>query len=146
MAKVLLFIREASVGRISCRRDCSIDQLNKTPALPVGHDETLNPGPQAVQCVLAFALSSFTGTAAMANPLVAPIIGFLGRLSFPRLFVLAAGLWALDMVIPDFIPFIDELLLGIGTLLLASFRKRKDPAVNAQDPLRKPPIEGERAQ
>ena len=81
----------------------------------------------------------------MANPLVAPIIGFLGRLSFPRLFILAASLWALDMVIPDFIPFIDELLLGIGTLLLASFRKRKDskdPAV----PNAKPPIEGERAQ
>ena len=81
----------------------------------------------------------------MANPLVAPIIGFLGRLSFPRLFILAASLWALDMVIPDFIPFIDELLLGIGTLLLASFRKRKDPKDPAM-PTAKPPIEGERAQ
>jgi Family of unknown function (DUF6116) len=69
----------------------------------------------------------------MANPLVAPIIGFLGRLSFPRLFVLAAALWALDMVIPDFIPC-------IGTLLLASFRKRKEPQVQ----MPKPPIEGER--
>lgn len=77
----------------------------------------------------------------MANPLVIPILSFLGRLSFPRLFILAASLWALDMVIPDFIPFIDELLLGIGTLLLASFRKRKEPD---QGP--KPPIEGERAQ
>jgi hypothetical protein len=75
----------------------------------------------------------------MANPLVAPILGFLGRLSFPRLFMLAAALWALDMVVPDFIPFIDELMLGIGTLLLASFRKRKDPEVQM-----KPPIEGER--
>ena len=77
----------------------------------------------------------------MANPLLSPILGFLGRLSFPRLFVLAASLWALDMVIPDFIPFIDELLLGIGTLLLASFRKRKTPEVQGQQ---KPPIEGER--
>jgi hypothetical protein len=77
----------------------------------------------------------------MANPLISPILGFLGRLSFPRLFVLAASLWALDMVIPDFIPFIDELLLGIGTLLLASFRKRKTPEVQGQQ---KPPIEGER--
>ena len=75
----------------------------------------------------------------MANPLVTPILGFLGRLSFPRLFMLAAALWGLDMVIPDFIPFIDELMLGIGTLLLASFRKRKDPEAQA-----KPPIEGER--
>jgi hypothetical protein len=76
----------------------------------------------------------------MASPLVTPILGFLGRLSFPRLFILAATLWALDMVIPDFIPFIDELLLGIGTLLLASFRKRKEPIA----PASKPPIEGER--
>lgn len=65
----------------------------------------------------------------MASPLVAPILGFLSRLSFPRLFLLAASLWALDMVVPDFIPFIDELLLGIGTLLLASFRKRRTPEV-----------------
>jgi hypothetical protein len=81
----------------------------------------------------------------MANPLLSPILGFLGRLSFPRLFVLAASLWALDMVIPDFIPFIDELLLGIGTLLLASFRKRKTPEVQGQvQGQQKPPIEGER--
>lgn len=77
----------------------------------------------------------------MANPLVAPLLGFLGRLSFPRLFVIAATLWAIDMVIPDFIPFIDELLLGIGTLLLASLRKRRAPEV----PSNKPPIEGQRS-
>lgn len=80
----------------------------------------------------------------MANPLVAPILGFLGRLSFPRLFVIAAVLWAVDMVVPDVIPFIDELLLGIATLLLASFRKRKAPAV-AETPAAKPPIEGQRS-
>ncbi|MBX3710879.1 MAG: hypothetical protein KF800_02810 [Lysobacter sp.] len=71
----------------------------------------------------------------MASPLVAPILGFLSRLSFPRLFLLAAALWAVDMVVPDFIPFIDELLLGIATLLLASFRKRKAPDVNAAKPV-----------
>lgn len=80
----------------------------------------------------------------MANPLVAPLLGFLGRLSFPRLFLIAAALWAADMVVPDFIPFIDELLLGIGTLLLASFRKRKD-AVPPEAPPAKPPIEGQRS-
>lgn len=80
----------------------------------------------------------------MASPLVAPILGFLGRLSFPRLFVIAAVLWAVDMVVPDFIPFIDELLLGIATLLLASFRKRKAPAVT-DAPAAKPPIEGQRS-
>lgn len=70
----------------------------------------------------------------MASPLVAPILGFLSRLSFPRLFLLAAALWAVDMVVPDFIPFIDELLLGIATLLLASFRKAKAPEVDSAKP------------
>jgi hypothetical protein len=70
----------------------------------------------------------------MASPLVAPILGFLSRLSFPRLFLLAAALWAVDMVVPDFIPFIDELLLGIATLLLASFRKRRTPDLDTAKP------------
>ncbi|BAV97468.1 hypothetical protein ABIE09_004757 [Lysobacter enzymogenes] len=65
----------------------------------------------------------------MANPLLAPLMGFLGRLSYPRLFLLTAGLFALDLVVPDFIPFIDELLLGLGTLLLANWKKRKQPSI-----------------
>lgn len=63
----------------------------------------------------------------MANPLLAPLMGFLGRLSYPRLFMLTAALFAFDMVIPDIVPFADEILLGLGTLLLANFKKRKEP-------------------
>lgn len=64
----------------------------------------------------------------MANPLLAPLMGFLGRLSYPRLFMLTAALFAFDLVIPDFVPFADEILLGLGTLLLANLRKRKAPS------------------
>ena len=67
----------------------------------------------------------------MANPLLSPVMRFLGSLSYPRLFALTAALFAFDMVIPDFVPLVDELLLGLGTLLLANWKKRKDPA----DPL-----------
>ena len=74
----------------------------------------------------------------MANPLLAPVLGFLGKLSYPRLFALTAALFALDVVTPDLVPFADELLLGLGTLLLANWKKRKEPA--ASD---KPPIDGE---
>ena len=74
----------------------------------------------------------------MANPLLAPVLGFLGKLSYPRLFTLSAILFAIDLVVPDFIPFADELLLGLGTLLLANWKRRKDPEVPG-----KPPIEGE---
>jgi len=52
---------------------------------------------------------------------------FLGRLSYPRLFALTAALFAVDLVVPDMIPLVDELLLGLGTLLLANWKKRKDP-------------------
>ncbi|MDI1253565.1 DUF6116 family protein [Thermomonas sp.] len=74
----------------------------------------------------------------MLNPLLAPLLRFFGRLSYPRLFVLTAALFALDVVIPDFIPFADEILLGLGTLLLANWKKRKEPV--ASD---KPPIDSE---
>lgn len=74
----------------------------------------------------------------MVNPLLAPLLRFFGRLSYPRLFALTAALFALDVVIPDFVPFADEILLGLGTLLLANWKKRKPSAASA-----KPPIDSE---
>lgn len=74
----------------------------------------------------------------MVNPLLAPLLRFSARLSYPRLFMVTAALFALDVVIPDFIPFVDEILLGLGTLLLANWKKRKEPAAPG-----KPPIDGE---
>lgn len=76
----------------------------------------------------------------MANPLLAPILGFASKLRFPTLFLVIAGLFAFDLVIPDFIPFLDEILLGLGTVLLASWKNRKAPVGSTN---RNPPIEGE---
>lgn len=59
----------------------------------------------------------------MPNLLIAPLLRWLGRLSFPRLFLLSAVLFVLDLLVPDVIPFADELLLGMGTLLLARWKK-----------------------
>lgn len=60
----------------------------------------------------------------MANPLLAPLLRWLGKLSYPRMFLLFAGLFLADVVIPDLIPFVDEILLGLGTLLLANWKNR----------------------
>jgi hypothetical protein len=60
----------------------------------------------------------------MANLLLSPLLRWFERLSYPRLFMVAAVLFVLDVIIPDFIPFADELLLGLGTLLLANWKKR----------------------
>ncbi len=60
----------------------------------------------------------------MTTPQTTLIRGFLGRLRFPQLFLLAAGLFLFDLIVPDFLPFIDEVLLAIGTLLLGSLEKK----------------------
>ncbi len=63
----------------------------------------------------------------MSNPLLGPILGYARRLRFPTLFLLVATLFVVDLLIPDVIPFIDEIMLGLGTILLASWKGRKDP-------------------
>lgn len=67
---------------------------------------------------------------------LAPALRWLGRLSYPRLFAVSAALFALTVVVPDPIPLVDELLLGLGTLLLARLKRPKDEAGTP------PPIDG----
>ena len=49
---------------------------------------------------------------------------FAAGLRFPTLFKLVATLFVVDLVMPDLIPFMDEILLALGTLLLAGLRVR----------------------
>lgn len=49
----------------------------------------------------------------------------VAQLRFPKLFALTAALFAVDLVVPDFIPFADELLLALATALLGSWRSRR---------------------
>jgi hypothetical protein len=51
---------------------------------------------------------------------------FARRLRFPQLFWLTAVLFVLDLLIPDLIPFADEILLGLATLLLGSWKQKND--------------------
>lgn len=69
----------------------------------------------------------------MANPMLLPVLEWARRLRFPTLFKLTAGLFAVTLVLPDPILFVDELLLGMGTLLLANWKSR---------PPAKPPLQG----
>lgn len=52
-----------------------------------------------------------------------PILQRLGQLRFKNLFLIAAALLLIDLAIPDFIPLIDEILLGILTIVFWSWRK-----------------------
>ena len=57
---------------------------------------------------------------------------FAGGLRYPTLFGLVAALFVIDLVVPDLIPFIDEILLALGTLLLGALRKRRAPPLESE--------------
>ena len=59
------------------------------------------------------------------------------KLRFPILLAITGSLFVFDMFIPDFLPFVDEILLGLVTVVLANLRKRKDPVVIEQEPEQK---------
>jgi hypothetical protein len=61
------------------------------------------------------------------SALVGWLIARVARLRFPNLFMVTALLFVLNLVVPDVIPFIDEILLGLGTALLGSLRKGRAP-------------------
>lgn len=63
----------------------------------------------------------------MFKLIIAPLIAYLVKLRFPVLFAITAVLFILDSFIPDAIPFVDEILLGLGAALLGSWKKRKEP-------------------
>ncbi len=63
----------------------------------------------------------------MPNPILAPLLRWLGRLSYPKLFLVAAALFMANLFIPDPLPFVDELLLGLGTLLISRRKRRPEP-------------------
>jgi hypothetical protein len=63
----------------------------------------------------------------MTNPLTGPFLAYASRLRFPTLFKITLGIFLVDLVVPDFIPFVYEILLGLGALLFASWQKRQEP-------------------
>jgi len=70
--------------------------------------------------------------------LPALIARFAGRLRFPQLFLFTGALFLLDLLVPDLIPFADEVLLGLITLLFGTWRKTNPPEITT--PSDKPPM------
>lgn len=73
------------------------------------------------------------------------------NLRFPGLFALLAVVTLLDVLIPDFIPFVDEIILALLTMLFALWKDRRTatrpdvtdapPLPQAQPPLPPTPPE-----
>lgn len=53
------------------------------------------------------------------------ILAYLVQLRFRYLFLVTAEVFAVDLVVPDLIPFVDELLFGALTLLFAAWKRDK---------------------
>lgn len=62
----------------------------------------------------------------MSNPILLPVLEWARRRRYPTLFKITAALFAVTLVIPDPLPFVDEILFGLGTLLLANWKRRGD--------------------
>lgn len=70
----------------------------------------------------------------MPNPLLLPLLSWARRLRYPTLFKLTAAAFAVSILWPfDPIPFIDEFVLGLGTLLLANWKQARPGKDNTID-------------
>jgi hypothetical protein len=71
----------------------------------------------------------------MAGPIQTITRRATARLRYPRLLALTGTLFVVDLFVPDLIPFADEILLGLGTLLLTRLRtRRQEPSDDAAGP------------
>lgn len=68
----------------------------------------------------------------MANPLLLPLLAWARRLKYPTLFKVTAALFVLSVLVPDPIPMVDEILLGLGTLVLANWKSRNARVVEGE--------------
>jgi len=66
------------------------------------------------------------------------------RLKFPQLLAVTATLFVLDLLIPDLIPFADEILLGLATALFALWREEVPASVPEKRPVKDVTPPGER--
>jgi len=73
------------------------------------------------------------------NVLSAPLIAWLSRLSYPRIFMVTAVLFGVNLLIPDPIILVDEVLLGLATVMLAKRKRTPKPGDDAP----RPPLDGE---
>jgi len=63
----------------------------------------------------------------MPSPVASLVQQIAARFRYPQLFVAVLVLFLVDLVVPDFIPFADEILLGLLTVILGSLRpERRD--------------------
>ena len=61
----------------------------------------------------------------MPNPATRRLLRFAENLRFPQLTALLAIVFVIDLVTPDPLPFMDEIILGLLGLLFASLKRSR---------------------
>ncbi|SHG00236.1 hypothetical protein SAMN04487965_3122 [Microbulbifer donghaiensis] len=61
----------------------------------------------------------------LPSALVGWFLNYARKLEHPQLFKWICAIFLVDLFIPDLLPFVDEFLLGLATLYLASRKKRR---------------------
>ncbi len=67
---------------------------------------------------------------------IAIFLNFANQLKFRNLFLIVTGLFFIDLLIPDFIPLIDEIILGLLAIILANWKdekKKKDSLIEPKN-------------
>lgn len=61
------------------------------------------------------------------NPaaLVSMFLAYANQLKFKNLFLIVLSLFVTDIFVPDFIPLIDEIILGLLAIILANWKKER---------------------
>jgi hypothetical protein len=59
--------------------------------------------------------------------MLTPLLAWAQNLRYPTLFKITATLFVLSLLLPNPVPFVDEILFGLSTLLLANWKQRKQP-------------------
>ncbi|MBP6699792.1 MAG: hypothetical protein KA135_01010 [Halioglobus sp.] len=62
------------------------------------------------------------------------LLRWASGLRFPYLFLLTALLFIFNLIVPDFVPVVDELIMGLVALTLASLRKKPGEVSIAKSP------------
>lgn len=70
-------------------------------------------------------------------PIVSMLLAYADKLKFKNLFLVTLSLFLIDFIVPDMIPMIDEIILGLMAIVLANIKKER--ALNKQGEI----IEGE---
>ena len=58
-------------------------------------------------------------------PIIETFLKNANQLKFKNLFFLVISLFIIDLLVPDFIPYIDEIILGLLAIILANWKKER---------------------